>query len=489
MQRPNIILFFTDQQRADTIAASGNPVIQTPAMDKLVREGVSFDRAFSPSPVCVPARCSMFYGLYPHHTDCYDNNNPMPDGCPSVASALQDAGYRTHGIGKMHFTPDLLALRGFETRERQEEIFGAPQTDYTKYLSDNGINHVFDYHGQRSEMYYVPQLAQTSAEHHPTNWIGSRSCEFIENHDFNRPLFLMSSFIHPHPPFAVPTPWNKLYRSAETPPPHVPENSESLTTWFNRHQNNFKYKDAGVDGNLTRTTKAFYYACISFIDYQISRVLDALERRGQLDNSMIVLTSDHGELMGDYNCFGKRSMLDPSARIPLIVRYPEKKYAGARVDDAASLVDLMPTFLTAAGAEHSNIELDGADLERAARGELKREYVFSQIKSGNGALYMVASRDKKYIYSAADQKEFFLDRTLDPLETVNFAAGGRTHPDMAAMKKLLIETVAIEGDNTEGGDWKPYPPLAFAPRPGYQDNASVRDAESVLPPGYRVNLK
>jgi len=489
MKKPNILLFFTDQQRADTIAALGNPVIQTPHMDRLCREGVSFGRAFTPSPVCVPARCSMFYGVYPHKSGCYDNNWPMPDDRPSIASALSDMGYVTHGIGKMHFTPDLLALRGFHNRERQEEIFGAPPTDYTKYLNDNGIGHIFDYHGQRSEMYYMPQLAQTSAEHHPTNWIGSRTCEFINNHDYSKPFFLMSSFIHPHPPFAVPTPWNKLYRSENMPLPHIPAESGDLTTWFNRSQNNFKYKDAGADDHLRRTTKAFYYACVSFIDYQIGRALDALKRRNQLENTLIVLTSDHGELLGDYGCYGKRTMLDPSARVPLVVRFPSKKYAGSRVNDAASLVDLFPTFVAAAGGRCGGMDLDGVDLEASVKGENKREYVFSQIQKGAGALYMVASKDKKYIYSAPDDKEYFLDYSLDPHETINFAANGRTHPDMAEMKQILLRTVAVEGGAVKDGGWIEYPPGELNPAPAYQDDRSARDRESVIPPGYTVDLR
>ena len=489
MKKPNIILFFTDQQRADTIRELGNPIIQTPHTDRLCREGVSFTRAYTPSPVCVPARCSMFYGRYPHNTDCYDNNYPMPDNIPSVAATLADAGYRTHGIGKMHFTPDLFALRGFQTRERQEEIFGAPPTDYTKYLSDNGINHIYDYHGQRSEMYYMPQLAQTPAEHHPTNWVGSRACDFIEKHDFSEPLFLMCSFIHPHPPFAVPTPWNKLYRSAEMPLPHEPDGSPELTTWFNKHQNNFKYKDGGTDINLARTIKAFYYACVSFIDYQIGRVAESLAKLGRLDDTMIILTSDHGELLGDYGCYGKRTMLDSSARVPLVIRFPGKKYSGKRVGRAASLVDIAPTFLSAAGVLAEGRGLDGVCLESLINGESKREYVFSQIQRGNDALYMIASDKLKYIYSAPDGKEYFLDASLDPLETVNFAANGRRHPKLKKMKSELLRAVEKEGDSVSRSGWTRYPKKKFTPAAGYQDNKSVRESESVLPEGYKTDLR
>ncbi|MGI6381572.1 MAG: sulfatase-like hydrolase/transferase [Anaerolineae bacterium] len=106
MPRPNILLFFTDQQRADTIHAGGNPVIRTPNLDRLASEGVRFSSAYTPSPVCVSARCSLIHGQYAHNTGCAYNGDPMPADRPSFMQLLTDAGYRTHGIGKMHFTPD-----------------------------------------------------------------------------------------------------------------------------------------------------------------------------------------------------------------------------------------------------------------------------------------------------------------------------------------------------------------------------------------------
>ncbi|NCA70604.1 MAG: arylsulfatase, partial [Sphingobacteriia bacterium] len=152
--RPNILLLFTDQQRGDTVHALGNPVIRTPNLDRLCARGVAFTNAFSPSPVCISARCSMIYGQYPLHTNCYENT-PMPtDDRESFMGALTRAGYRTHGIGKCHFAPDPQALRGFQTREKQEEMVGKPERDdYLSWLHEQGFAHVCDPHGIRGEMY------------------------------------------------------------------------------------------------------------------------------------------------------------------------------------------------------------------------------------------------------------------------------------------------------------------------------------------------
>ncbi|MHB0876221.1 MAG: sulfatase family protein, partial [Anaerolineae bacterium] len=313
--RPNVVLILTDQQRADAMGAAGNPVIRTPHLDRMARDGVLFTSAYTPAPVCVPARCSLLYGQYPHNTGCFDNSDSMPTDRPSLMERLAGAGYRTHGIGKMHFTPDSQALRGFDSRERQEEIVGrVEEDDYLQWLHAAGFAHVYDPFGQRGEMYYVPQVAQMPARFHGSQWVGDRAVHFLEQRQAD-PFFLMVSFVHPHPPFSPPTPWNKLYRGALMPLPKRPAGYEALQTHVNRYQNRYKYRDAGQDDNLLRVMKAFYYGCVSFVDYQVGRVLRALEQTGALDDTLVLFTSDHGEFLGDYGCFGKRSMLDAAARV------------------------------------------------------------------------------------------------------------------------------------------------------------------------------
>ncbi|MGQ9631324.1 MAG: sulfatase-like hydrolase/transferase [bacterium] len=159
MKRPNILFIFTDQQRADTIGVL-NPVMRTPAMDRLCAEGTLFTNAHTPVPVCVPARCSLIFGQYAHKTGCFENGFPMPDATrerPTLMSALARAGYQTHGVGKMHFTPNPHALLGFESRDRSEELCGSVnEDDYLTWLHQKGFGYVHDVHGVRGEMYYIP---------------------------------------------------------------------------------------------------------------------------------------------------------------------------------------------------------------------------------------------------------------------------------------------------------------------------------------------
>lgn len=488
MKRTNILHIFTDMQRFDTIAALGNGVIKTPHLDRLVKSGVAFTSCYSPSPVCISARCSMIYGQYPHNTGTYENTLMPTDGRESFMGALTRGGYRTHGIGKCHFTPDAYALRGFQSREVQEEggigEEDLPRADYMGYLKERGYDHITEAYGIRGELYYTPQVSQLPAEDHPTQWIGDRSVKFIEEQSgSDDPWYLYSSFIHPHPPVAVPTPWHKLYRPTQMPLPNMPENYEELHCFINRVQNRYKYRDQGRDLNLIRAFKAYYYASISFVDYQIGRLLESLEKTGQLEDTLILFTSDHGEHLGDYDCWGKRSMHDSSARVPMIVSRPGRFEGGRICPEPVSLVDIAPTFLGAAGIDFTDHQLDGVDLKAVLEGESDREFVYSELAS-NGSLSadagqrhqvevgmtdmekrdsvlnaLVVSRDWKYWYSAADDREFLIDRKADPGETRNLKGNTFCKEAKARHKSALIgflkeggETAALEGE-----DFRVYP--------------------------------
>ncbi len=458
--KPNVLLIFTDMQRADTIHALGNPVIKTPNLDRLVKEGTAFTSCYSPSPVCVSARCCMHYGLYPQKTGLAHNGTMPPDNGNSIPGVLNRNGYMTKAIGKCHFTPDKQAMRGFQQRLIQEECCSNPEEDdYCKWLQDNGYD--FDEpQGTRGEMYYIPQISLHSEKDHPSNWIGDCSVDFIhEQSGKEKPWMLFSSFIHPHPPFAPPKPWHKLYRAPDMPLPEVPDASTSLHTWINHRQNRYKYRDYGIDNNLMRNIKAYYYATISFVDYQIGRILEALEHSNELDNTLIIFASDHGEYLGDYNCFGKRSMHDASSKVPMIIRYPERFKMGGICEQAVSLVDVFPTIGSAAGTDLSDVELDGEDMAQVADGNCERKTVFSQYSEGETGIYMAVNREWKYFYSAGDDKEFLFDRINDPQETNNKA----DLPIKESMKQPLLEYLKSENAKnayveTESGlEWKKYP--------------------------------
>ncbi|MGB9595022.1 MAG: sulfatase family protein, partial [Candidatus Poribacteria bacterium] len=341
----------------------------------------------------------------------------------------------------------------------------------------------------RGEMYYIPQPSQLPPDLHPSQWIGDRTIAFIKEQSDDKPWYLFSSFIHPHPPFTPPNPWHKLYRSSLMPLPNVPDDFSSLQTYVNRCQNRYKYRDQGIDKNLIRCIKAYYYACISFIDFQIGRILSALEEKGQLQNTLILFTSDHGEHLGDYNCFGKRSMHDSCVRIPFIVSMAGRFDSGKVCDTPVSLVDVAPTFLNVAETSLGSHQLDGVDVYNILTGKSDRKMVFSQHSYAYGnpvsneipkeykenkdlwhasmSQYMIASREWKYFYSAPDDQEFFFDKIRDPYETRNKAGVVFCQKNLIEMREALFEHLK-EGGETNGIDddsWRKFPKPNFPSDP------------------------
>ncbi|HEX6971720.1 MAG TPA: sulfatase-like hydrolase/transferase [Limnochordia bacterium] len=454
--RPNILLLFTDQQRWDALGAAGNSIIKTPVLDGLARRGVLFARAYTPSPVCVAARGAVMTGLLPHRTGCFNNGFPLARGVPTLMQLLSEAGYQTHAVGKMHFSPPRVAL-GFESMELSEEIpVSAEADDFLQFLHARGYAHVHEPHGIRSDMYYIPQVSQLPAELHTTAWTAERTIAFLRRRDRRRPFFLWTSFIKPHPPFDPPVPWNKLYRSVDMPLPHCPPGSAGLQTWWMRHQNRYKYRESGPDLNLLRSMKAAYYACVSFIDYHIGRILNLLRQTGESENTLILFASDHGELLGDYHSFGKRSFLDAAARVPLIAVWPGHFPAGAVCERPVSLVDLMPTCLAAAGIDPGPYRLDGSDLREAVAREGGEALVLGQLDRRGRAVYMAFDGRWKYVYSAGDRREYLFDLEADPQETMDHFE--RAPAEAARLRRALCERFRRDGyeEPFVGEQWREF---------------------------------
>lgn len=389
----------------------------------------------------------------------------------------------------MHFEiggEDFKYLWGFETRAFSEEA-GA-EDDYKKFLEDNGFGHVKDPQGVSSEMYYIPQPSQLPARLHNTTWVVDRSIEFLEKRDEDRPFFLMTSFIKPHPPFESPTPWNKLYRGPEMPLPKRPQDSENLISFWNSFQNRYKYRDQGIDDNLIRCIKATYYSSISFMDYNLDRLISYLEKNKLMKDTLIVFTSDHGEMLGDYNCFGKRCFLDSAARIPMIMVHPDIPGGGKLCSTPLSLIDIMPTFLQYAGLDASNY-CSGESLTDIANGNTSRCAVFGQYHRNEYGVYMAVTEKYKYIYSAPDNKEWLFDRTIDPEETRNRANNPMYTHAADDMRSRVICYLKKDGYTSpiDGDHWKdtPVQQLSQDPDdslpdiPGYEREFNYRHPEMI----------
>ena len=413
------------------------------------------------------ARCSLATGHLPTVTGVCGNDTQWDPETTTIYERATAAGYRTHAVGKCHFVPD--DLWGLQTRERQDEIAAVEDDDYRQHLADQGYDWCLEPNGLRGDWYYTPQPSQLPGPLHPTTWVGDRSSAFIHEHDSgDQPWLLCSHFIHPHPPFSPPYPWSRLYRSHEMPHPLTAMND--VSTWINHRQNRYKWRDAGWDANLYRTMKAAYWGCISFIDMQVGRILQALEETHQLDNTLILFTSDHGEHLGDLGFVGKRSFHDASLRVPMLARLPSRFAAGAQCSAPTSLVDIAPTIAAAAGLE-VDATWPGADLAHIAKGGGRPQPVTSHFEQGAKGIHCLVEADWKYAWSAGDGREYLFDRQQDPHDRCNLSGGEEHQERMAAMRECLRP--CFQKKNAGKDNWPVYPPITMPDHPDdgllYQD--------------------
>ncbi|MCY4567629.1 MAG: sulfatase-like hydrolase/transferase, partial [Candidatus Poribacteria bacterium] len=228
----------------------------------------------------------------------------------------------------------------------------------------------------------------------------------------------------------------------------------------------------------------------SFIDYQVGQILDYLESEDELDNTLILYTSDHGELLGDYDCYGKRSFLDAAARIPLLVRYPERFAANTQCDTPASLVDVLPTCL---GAANLPLQTDrsGMDLADIATGNLQRDAIVGQLGQESTGLYMLLTEEYKYIFSAADRKEWLFRRLRGRLDDRNLAGNPAYSRVLNTYRQRLIEWFREDGYELplDGNKWRDFPSPVEPENPDagqlFQDGRSVSDQ---FPSGYSPHI-
>lgn len=443
MKRPNILLITTDQQRYDTIAAMGYDFMVTPNLDRLAAEGCCYPNAYSNNPVCMAARHNIITGLTARHhgfDDNYFEESPkvIPHNLPTFPQLLSDAGYDTIAVGKMHFQP-CRRHNGFTKMELMEEIPRNLEDDeYAMYLRDNGFGDIQSIHGVRHLLYMLPQRSLIGEEHHGSSWVAKRSIHHLKENAGKRPFFLWSSFIAPHPPFDVPGEWADLYKGKTLPPLKA-----SKTPVSGLAEGKKCIADYPNEAYLRRA-RELYYASISFVDYNIGKILRELKDIGEYDNTLILFTSDHGEMLGDHGTFQKMLAYDGSARIPFIARYPEKLRAGSTDRRFVDLNDLLPTFLDVAGVAYPNPDiLPGESIFRM---DGKKDRSVQYVENGHGGRRWVSLRDRwyKYNYYYGGGREELFHMETDPDETTNLLYENPGADILAAKERLKALLIGYE---------------------------------------------
>ncbi len=509
---PNILIIMTDQQRADTIGALGNSLIKTPAIDSIAKSGTSFTRAYTPAPICSPARVSMMTGIPPHihrFTDHdwwhWEPTEGPRTGAPHDSAFLEnakEAGYRTFWTGKVHHHGRSWLFDGLDQyagREAQPSHKTEILDDYSDFLSEKRYSEYLPPSmGRGSEYYMVPQATEAPVEDCRPNWLVDQCIDFLDRRDKEKPFVMHCHFPEPHPPVCNPMPWASLYRAHEMDAPYRPENYKDYQSRTNRYQLRYKCKETAQEDDIGyRIFKAAYYSNISYVDSQIGRLLSALGN--ERENTLIIFTCDHGEMLGDYGCVGKRCMLEASIRIPLIASWPGHIPENHKCDIPVTLLDIHPTILDALGDAGNLRSAEGASLISVAsrdREDAGERLVFSQFSSGWCGQYAVSDGKWKYAYSAPDNKEWLFEIQDGLAESENRIGVPEARPRIKRLKQALMkrhDPVADPySDAVENGDWKKHTPPAEDylddPTFGYlwQERApeKLQKAVDSLGPGY-----
>ncbi|MBN1583786.1 MAG: sulfatase-like hydrolase/transferase, partial [Anaerolineae bacterium] len=433
--QPNILYIMTDQQRFDTIAALGNEHIYTPNLDRLVRRGHTFTNTYSTCPVCVPARYTIRTGCEPPATRIFTNGRSKPvDGqaltmegrCGDyLPRTLNKMGYRTFGIGKFHTQPWDEEL-GYELHLHSEELYGSPdQRRRDAFAGWIAREHPqFDYiealMGERTEMYYMPQVSPLPQELTVERWAADRAVEQIESDD-GRPFFGFVSFIGPHPPFAPPVPFNRMYDPDRMSNPvrgsRQTDHMDEQIPWMNR----LIWADE-INDAQARILKARYYGEITYIDDCLGHILDAVDARDDADNTLICFFADHGDHLGDHHAWQKESFFEAACHVPFLLSWPAALAPDVRRDELICLTDLFGIATHAAGKAECR---DGIDLLGVIAGTTPpRDHLVGYYGEPGTPLFkiMVRNREWKYIYLANGNREQLFHAIDDPQEQVNRAA-------------------------------------------------------------------
>jgi choline-sulfatase len=417
---PNILFILVDQMTPFMLGPYGQKAAITPNLDRLAREGVTFDRAYCNSPLCVPSRMSMFTGRQNSAIDVWDNASELRSEFPTMMHFLRHAGYQTAVSGKTHFIgPD--QLHGFHERMTPciyptHFAFLHPWKKGPYYIAGTSIQTGLGRLGP------VENDGQISFD----DMTFGRGIERLRSHALtarDQPLFLNISFTQPHDPYCAPKKYLDLYRNANISAPRPYGDIRKLSPTYEWIRIVHGLDKETLTPEKIRLARMCYLAACTWLDEKVGAILDELEKLGLADNTLVVFTSDHGDMLGEKGQWFKRLYFEWSARIPLILRLPGKARAGMRVSSLVSLVDLLPTFAEAAGVAVET-PLDGKSLiplldgreDGAAReviGEYGGEATIEPIR-------MVRRDHYKYIAVNGYPPQLY-DLKKDPDETVNVA--------------------------------------------------------------------
>jgi arylsulfatase len=456
-KQPNILLIMADQMRGDCMGIAGHPDVKTPYLDHMASSGIRFSQAYTAVPSCIPARCQLMTGLSQEHHGRFggaEDNQPWQYET-TLAGELASSGYYTQCVGKMHVRP-LRNLIGFHHVELHDGYLHNARGADVPYCENQRIADDYFYWIKQqlgidrdiTDMgidvnSWIARPWIYEEKYHPTNWVTERSIDFLRRRDRQKPFFLMASYVRPHPPFDAPQSFFDLYGGIHLQKPPVGDWADTKG-----HESGKRYinsETCTTDPDLMRLAQIGYYACISHLDNQIGRLIDALRDDGSFADTVILFTSDHGEMLGDHLQFRKIKPYEGSAHIPMFLVPPANAFSQesvnilqamrGKVDDKlVELRDVLPTLVSLAGGKIPQ-SVDGMNMLSATR----REYIHGEHKgNASGNQWIVTEKDKYCWYTQTGIEQYF-NLEDDPHELVNQISNPTYRSRITALRTLLIE--------------------------------------------------
>lgn len=456
MPRDNILLITTDQQRFDTLNALGNQSIFTPHLNYLASMGTAFTRCYADCPICVPSRTTIMTGLRGFESGVVSNAThetvmrAQTNARATLPAIFTDAGYQTKAMGKMHFEP-ARAHYGFEEMTLP--------LDYMRQC-ERGVRPAAPKAHGVGECEMEPVISPSAAKDSITQWIVDGAVDFLETRDPLRPFFLWTSFTKPHPPFDPARDFWALYENIPMPKPACGDWSAALETtpqgFLEGAYENTNLHHFGPE-QIAASRRA-YYACITQVDYALGRLLGCLRENNLFQNTWIVFTSDHGEMLGDHHMSQKNLFFEGSAHVPLLIVPPAGRGGAVNRtrDTLAEMADLFPTLL----------DMAGLAAPAHTRGQSLLRPVPERVFYGNSLNkhFCVMDKNMKLIYCVTGGHTLLFDLADDPREEHDLSGDAAYAAERARLWELLLRhTAEYSPAAMENGDMRKTPaPKGFA---------------------------
>ena len=438
MSAPNVLVILADEHRRDALGCYGHPLVKTPNLDRLGAGGVRFTDAITPSPICVPARASLATGRHVNDNGCWSNAQPYTGAQASWGHRLREAGHRTLSFGKLHFR-DTADDNGFD-----EEVLPMHVRGGVGWL--RGLLRRSDYDFQMCH-----EFAETigPGENVYTDYdrrVCDAACDWLREEGGGAPWGLFVSFVRPHYPLTCPPGFYDLYppESMLLPRPAMP--GDGADHPVNARVRRFLDYDRHFDDRTRRIAVASYYGLCSFLDDLAGRVLAALEASGAAGRTLVVYSSDHGEMLGDKGFWTKCVMYDKSVSVPMLMAGPGVP-GGVLSDTPVSLVDVYPTVLAAAGVAPAatDADLPGRSLLEVVDSPDPERALLSEYHDGGAmtGMFLLRTRRWSYMHYPGHAPQLF-DRRDDPDETRDLGDSAAHGPIREELSRRLREMVDPE---------------------------------------------